>query len=262
MKYFDTHAHYDFGQFRGDRSRLLGGLPEVGIVGVVNIGIDVETSQRSIELAHEYPYIWATVGFHPHNADQVTEAGIESIKRLASDERVVAIGETGFDYFRNRATRDNQRKWFARQLELSLELQLPVVVHSREAAEDTLRMLRHYDIKRAVVHCFNDTVDYALQYEEMGLMIGLGGTVTYPRTQALAEAIKALRPETILLETDCPYLSPHPNRSARNDSTNIPAICRRIAEIRGEAPEEIAAKTTANAQRFYGTTKHEAFVVS
>ena len=252
VQYFDTHAHYDFERYAKDRNVLLSGFPRAGIVGVVNIGIDVETSKKSVELANTYPHVWATVGFHPHNADAASEEGLAHIRRLAKDKRVVAIGEMGLDYFRNLSSRENQRKWFERQIELALELDMPVVIHSREAAADTLHMLKSYQIKKGVVHCFNDTADYAQAYQDMGLYVGLGGSATYPKATQLHEAIKHLRPETILLETDCPYLSPHPNRNDRNDSRSLKIICAHIAKLLGIDEHELAAVTTANAYRFYG----------
>lgn len=249
MQYFDTHAHYDFKQFSKDRESLLEALPQAGIAGVVNIGTDAQTSKNSVDLANRYPYIWASVGFHPHSADYANEEGFKQIKELAKNSRVVAIGETGFDYFKGFSSRDNQRRWFARQLELAQALELPVVVHSRDAAEDTLKMLREYNVGRGVVHCFGDNLEYALAYQDMGLFIGIGGIITYPGTKELARAVRGIRLESILLETDCPYLSP--NRKERNDSRNLVSICESLASILGIGSKELAQITTENARRFY-----------
>ncbi|MCL2617005.1 MAG: TatD family hydrolase [Defluviitaleaceae bacterium] len=252
MVFFDSHAHYDFDSFDSDRDELLSSLPRSGIDAIVNVGAGVMSSYRSVKLARQYEYIYASAGVHPHYVNDMTDSDLEKIRKLATDDRCVAVGEIGFDYHYKRSTLANQRKWFGRQLELAKELDRPVIIHSRDASADTLDMLRSYNITRGVVHCFSDDENAAIAYVSMGLYIGIGGVVTFPNTAHVARAVQAVGVSKILLETDCPYLSPDPLRGRRNDSRNLEHICVKVASLLKTNAEDVANITNYNARMLFG----------
>lgn len=250
--YFESHAHYDDPRFDADRKELLPALNADGVDYIVNIGACVESSERSVALAREYAFVYAAVGTHPHDASGMTEAGLNRLRELCACEKVVAVGEIGLDYHYDNSPRELQRHWFEKQLALAEAMGLPVVIHSREATEDTLAILRASGVRRGVLHCFSGSMETALEYARMGFHIGVGGVVTFPNAKNLARAVAALPAERILLETDCPYLSPAPKRGERNDSRNLKYICEKIAQIRQTSHEEIAELTSRNAMSFFG----------
>ena len=250
--YFDTHAHYDFDAFDADRDELLAALPANGVDNVINTGASVMSSYRSLKLAHQYDYIYASAGVHPHYVDEMTADDLDTIRKLASDERCVAIGEIGFDYYYKHSSTEKQRKWFELQLEIAKELDKPVIIHSRDATADTLQVLRDHNVTRGIVHCFSGDEQAARAYVELGLHIGIGGVVTFQKTLKTAKAIKAIGSSNIVLETDCPYLAPEPFRGKRNDSTLLKYICEKVSNILEISHEDTANITSYNARKLFG----------
>lgn len=250
--YFESHAHYDDSRFDADRDLLLGKLlPEAGINYVVNIGADMPSSRISAALAHQYSYIYAAVGVHPHDTRLMSDADIDELAQLAKEKKVVAIGEIGLDYHYMHSPREIQVKWFERQLELAKDINLPVVIHSREADRETFDIIKKSGITKCVIHCYSGGPELALEYAGMGFYIGVGGAVTYPKSEKLVETVRCLSIEKILLETDCPYLSPAPYRSKRNDSQNLTLICDKIAQIKQINASDAARATLENGCEFF-----------
>ena len=250
---FDTHAHYDDERFDEDRKELLASLKEAGVDRVVNIGANMASSKTSLELAHEYDFIYAAVGVHPSDTEELNEDKIEELRILSRDERCVAIGEIGLDYYWPEPEHDLQKKWFKRQLQLAREEKLPVVIHSRDAAADTLTILKEENGAEngGVVHCFSYSAEVAKQCVDMGFYIGVGGVVTFANGRKLKETVEVLPLEKIILETDCPYLAPTPHRGKRNSSLYLPLVVDAIAEIKGVSAEEVIRITEENAEKMY-----------
>ena len=253
---FDTHAHYDDPAFDEDRDELLGGGLAAGGVGtVVNIGTDLKTLNQTIELTQRYPYIYGALGIHPDCVDGLTEEHLPILRQmLLEHKKMVAIGEIGLDYHGD-YERDIplQKKWFTWQLKLARELKLPVVIHSRDAAADTMEILKAQDAGSigGVMHCYSYSVEIAREVVKMGLYIGIGGVLTFKNGRKLKEVAAETPMERILLETDCPYLAPTPYRGQRNDSRNIALVAQELAQIKGITPEEVLRITEENARRFY-----------
>lgn len=246
---FDTHAHYDDKAFDGDREDVIDMLFKNGVCGVVNQGTDIKTSEFSINLARRYDGFYAAVGLHPECLDENSINDLCKIRELAKSEKVVAIGEIGLDYYYD-IPRDLQKTVFAKQLELAAELDLPVNIHDREAHGDTLEMLKKYKPK-GILHCFSGSVEMAKEIVKLGMYIGIGGVVTFKNARKTVEVIEAIPLERLVLETDCPYLSPVPFRGKRSDSSMIKYTAQRIAEIRNTTAEEILAVTRRNAADVY-----------
>lgn len=246
---FDTHAHYDDKAFDGDREDVIDMLFKNGVCGVVNQGTDIKTSEFSINLARRYDGFYAAVGLHPECLDENSINDLCKIRELAKSEKVVAIGEIGLDYYYD-IPRDLQKTVFAKQLELAAELDLPVNIHDREAHGDTLEMLKKYKPK-GILHCFSGSVEMAKEIVKLGMYIGIGGVVTFKNARKTVEVIEAIPLERLVLETDCPYLSPVPFRGKRNDSSMIKYTAQRIAEIRNTTAEEILTITRRNAADVY-----------
>ncbi len=253
MALIDTHAHLDFPRFDKDRNEVIARAWDSGISYIVNVGADLASSRRSIELAKEYPFIFATVGVHPHDANEVSQELLKEIKAMALDERVVAIGEIGLDYHYDNSPRDIQKDAFKRQLQLAKELGLPVVIHSREADQDTLEILKaDYDISNGgIMHCFGSGLEMARQCLDMGMYLAFGGVSTFKNAGDLREVIKEVPLEKILIETDSPYLTPEPLRGKRNEPKFVRFVAEKIAEIKGIGLIEVAETTTANAINLY-----------
>ena len=246
---FDTHAHYDDKAFDGDREDVIDMLFKNGVCGVVNQGTDIKTSEFSINLARRYDGFYAAVGLHPECLDENSINDLCKIRELAKSEKVVAIGEIGLDYYYD-IPRDLQKTVFTKQLELAAELDLPVNIHDREAHGDTLEMLKKYKPK-GIWHCFSGSVEMAKEILKLGMYIGIGGVVTFKNARKTVEVIEAIPLERLVLETDCPYLSPVPFRGKRNDSSMIKYTAQRIAEIRNTTAEEILTITRRNAADVY-----------
>ena len=250
---FETHAHYDDEQFDEDREQLLAGLQEAGIETVVNVGATLEGCLSTIRLAEQYPFIYAAVGVHPDEVGTLDEEKFSWLKEKLSHEKVVAVGEIGFDYYWDQESHEVQKKWFLRQLEAAREAGLPVIIHSREAAADTLEMMKEYgqDIK-GIIHCYSYSVEHAREYVKMGYLLGIGGVVTFKNARKLKEVVEEIPLEALVLETDCPYLAPVPNRGKRNSSLNLPLIAEEIAAIKQISCEEVITQTRENARKLFG----------
>lgn len=256
---FESHVHYDDRQFDVDREKLLESLPLQNVGVIVNVGSDIRSSKESITLAHQYDYIYAAIGVHPDEVDTMKEADMEELSHMAKEDKVVAIGEIGLDYFRKEgnAYKSVQKEWFCRQLDLAKEIEKPVIIHSRDAAEDTIQILRDFRKENpqienpGVIHCYSYSPELAKEYVAMGFYIGIGGVVTFKNAKKLVETVAQIPLERILVETDSPYLCPEPNRGKRNDSSQIRYVIDRIADIRGIAPEEVEKQTEMNARKMY-----------
>ncbi len=252
---FDTHAHYDDDQFDGDRDELLSSLQPAGIGRVVNVGADLPSTKSSIELARNYPFIYAAAGVHPSDVDQLNEETFDWLEDQLTREKVVAVGETGLDYYweKDPLARQEQQKWFRRQLDLARRTHLPVIIHSREAAADTLAIAREEKLGDigGVIHCFSYSKEMAREYLSMGMFLGIGGVLTYKNARVLKEVVDYAPMENLVLETDCPYLTPVPNRGKRNSSLNIPYVVSEIARIKGISREKVEEITWDNALRLY-----------
>lgn len=250
---FETHAHYEDERFSEDRNELLNCFPEFGIDYVVNVGSSMETSRKSMELAGQYDFIYAAVGVHPDHVGQLTETDLEKLGKWCHTSKVVALGEIGLDYYYEEPVREIQQEWFARQLEVAYQENMPIIVHSRDAAEDTMRILKehHGDALTGIIHCFGYSREMAREFVKMGFDIGVGGVVTFKNARRLVEVVEDIDLSHIVLETDCPYMAPVPHRGKRNSSLLIPHIAEKIAEIKGISLETVYQQTMANAKRIY-----------
>lgn len=258
---FDSHAHYTSRRFDADRDELLASLPGQGVTGVIECGTHLETSLAAVKLAHQYPFVWAAVGIHPESLieeDAATQsqfggdwrAELNAIRPLYEDERVAAIGECGLDYHWP-VPKDAQLALFEAELKLSLELELPIIVHDREAHADTYALLKKYK-PRGVLHCFSGSAEDALWLAGQGMYIGFGGAATFKGAKRAIKAAAALPAEALLLETDCPYMAPEPFRGQRCHSGMIARTAEVLAGVRGVSPAELLRQTDQNARRLFG----------
>ena len=250
---FDTHAHYDAEQFDHDRQAVLNGLPARGVSLVVNPGCDLDSSRRAVELAEEYPFVYAAVGYHPENCAPYQSGDLDILREMSRREKVVAIGEIGLDYYwEENPSRELQQRVFREQLALAGELGLPVIVHDREAHGDSLEIIREFPEVRGVFHCFSGSAEMADILVKLGWMISFTGVLTYKNARKAVEAAQAVPLERLMLETDSPYMAPVPHRGKRNDSGYLAHICERLAEIKGITAGECARVTMENGKRFFG----------
>ncbi len=248
---FETHAHYDDEKYNEDRENLLREIFSAKIARVVNVGATMDSSCYSLELTKQYPNMYAAVGVHPSEIQCLSEGAYDELRRMCKDPKVVAIGEIGLDYYwdKEEQIREQQKKEFKRQLELAREENLPVIIHSRDAAADTLEILKK-EPKRdnpGIIHCYSYSVELAREYVKMGYYIGVGGVVTFKNAKVLKEVVKDISLERIVLETDCPYMAPEPYRGKRNSSLYIPYIVEEIAKIKEVTPQEVEDVTYQNA---------------
>ena len=254
---FDTHAHYDDEQFDIDREELLGKMQEAGIETIVDVGASIETTKKALELAHRYDFIYAAVGVHPSEVAELEDDSIELLRGLSRDEKCVAIGEIGLDYHWPEPEPELQKLWFKRQLNLARQENLPVIIHSRDAAADTLEILRDERAEEigGVVHCFSYSKEVARECIKMGFYIGIGGVLTFKNARKMVEVMEDTPMDRILLETDCPYLAPEPFRGKRNSSLYLPYVVQKMAEIKGISADEVISITRENARTMYGLNK-------
>ena len=253
MTLFDTHAHYDARQFDPDRDQVLSALPGQGVELVVNPGCDLNSSRKAIGLAGSYPFLYAAVGVHPEDCADWKDEDVEELRTLAARPKVVAIGEIGLDYYwPENPPRDLQKQVFRAQLALAAELDLPVIVHDREAHGDGLAIIREFPRVRGVFHCFSGSAEMAKELVRLGWMISFTGVLTYKNARKAVEAAQAVPPDRLMLETDSPYMAPVPHRGERNHSGLLAHICRRLAELKGISAEECARVTLENGRRFFG----------
>ncbi len=251
--FFDTHAHYDSERFDGDRHEILSSLPERGVGLVLNPGCDMETSRLAMEYAHSYPHVYAAVGWHPHEAKAWNDESEDQIRAWARDPKVKAIGEIGLDYHYDLDWKDLQQEVFEIQLCLAEELDLPVIIHDREAHADTLDMLSRYPNVRGEFHCYSGSAEMAKRLLDKDWYLGFNGVVTMNGARRTHETIKMMPMDRMLLETDCPYLTPVPRTNGRrNDSRNLPRVAEVIAELRKITVEDVARITMNNGKRVFG----------
>lgn len=250
---FDTHAHYDDEAFDEDRESLLASLPVQGIGRVVNVGASLKSCGKCIELADKYEFIYTAIGVHPSETAELNEENFATLKQQCLHPKCVAVGEIGLDYYWPEPAHDIQKEWFVRQLRLAREIHKPVVIHSRDACQDTLEIMKAEKCEETggVVHCYSYTKETARDYLNMDFYFGIGGVLTFKNSHKLREAVEYIPLEKIVIETDCPYLSPVPNRGKRNSSLNLPYVVEELAAIKGVTPEEIRRITWENACRLY-----------
>lgn len=247
---FDTHSHYDDEKFNPDREAILNNLQSQGVSLVVSCGCDIDSTQFNFDLAQKYDYIYFAAGFHPENLQGATLDDLKIIEKFAQNKKCVAIGEIGLDYHWMDSPKEVQREFFETQIELSKELDMPVIVHDRDAHGDTLDILKSTKPK-GVVHCFSGSREMAREIIRLGMYIGLNGVVTFPNARKSLEVVKEIPIERLVLETDCPYLAPTPVRGKRNDSSNIPYIAEKISEVLGIDAQELLDITNNNAKKLY-----------
>ncbi len=245
--YFESHAHYDDQRFDNDRDELLSSFPNEGIETVVNSSSDIPSSKASIALAEKYPFFYASVGVHPHEVKNMTENDIDTIRELSGHPKVVAIGEIGLDFHYDFSPRDDQRHWFKRQLELAEELDMPIIVHSREASQECFDIIKASKVRKGVIHCYSGGAPMAKDYIDMGFYIGIGGSLTFKNNRKTVEVVEQIPLERILIETDAPYLAPVPFRGERNDSRLLKYVVEKIGSIKNIAEEDICNITKNNA---------------
>ena len=251
--YFDTHAHYDSGAFNADRKELLASMPQKGVELIVNPGCDLESSRTAVALAEEFPHVYAAVGVHPSDCGEWGEGTLLELRQLASRPKVRAIGEIGLDYYwPENPPRDFQKEVFRRQIQLALALDLPVIIHDREAHGDSLDIVREYPALRGVFHCFSGSPEMAAELLKRGWYLGFNGPITYKNARRAPEVAAITPLDRIVVETDAPYLTPVPFRGKRNDSGYVHLVAEAIAQVKGVPPEEVAAVTLENGRRFFG----------
>lgn len=267
---FETHAHYDDEKFTGDREALLASLFQKGIGRIINVGASIESTGTTLALAEEYENVYAAVGVHPSDVGDLNEESYQWLREQTKQPKAVAVGEIGLDYYWDKEpeVQERQRYWFSRQLKLAAESGLPVIIHSRDAAEDTMQILKETGNWRisagaseekegryGVIHCYSYSVEMAREFIKMGYYIGVGGVVTFKNARKLKETVQEIPLERILLETDCPYMAPEPHRGKRNDSSYIPYVVEKIAELKGVTAEEVERVTWENAMRLFSKVK-------
>ncbi len=251
MRLVDSHAHLDFPQFDADREAVIERAREAGLVAILNVGTDLASSRAAVALADRYDFIYAAVGVHPHDAKTVTPAVLEDLRELARHPKVVAIGEIGLDYYRDLSPRPVQRRVFAQQLALAAELGLPVVVHSREAHDDVLAALQDWQGVGGVLHSYSGGPERLEEVMALGFSIGLSGPVTFRKAHRLRAVAAAVPLDRLLVETDCPYLTPVPYRGRRNEPAYVRYVAEAVARARGVSVEDVARATTENARRLF-----------
>ncbi len=250
---FDTHTHYDDEAFDEDREPLLTSLPAHGIAKVINAGATLASNEKTIRLMQEYPFLYGAIGIHPEGVKELNEEKYEWLKEQCGLEKAVAVGEIGLDYYWDEPEKELQKYWFNRQLKLAKEMNLPVIIHSREAAKDTIDMLRQEwtETMTGVIHCYSYTKESAQIFLEMGFYFGIGGVITFKNARKLKEAAAYIPIDKILLETDCPYLAPVPYRGKRNSSLYLPGVVQELAAVKGITPREVEEVTMENAYRLF-----------
>lgn len=250
---FESHAHYDDEAFDEDREALLDSMQPHNIGAVINVSASPAGMESTAKLTEKYPFIWGAVGVHPDEVGAMDSTTLERIKELCRREKIVAVGEIGLDYYWDKENHSLQKQWFMRQMDAAREVKKPIIVHSREAAADTLQVMKNSNAGEigGVIHCFSYAKEMAREYLNMGFYLGIGGVVTFKNARKLKEVVEYAPLDSILVETDSPYLSPVPNRGKRNSSLNLPYIIQEIAEIKRISPEEVERVTEKNARRLF-----------
>ena len=250
---FDSHAHYDDAQFDEDRMDVLSHLKDAGVAKVVNISNGWDDLLKTLELIKQVPFLYGTVGIHPCKVSELNDERMEQMRDFCSGDKIVAVGEIGLDYYWMSDPKEVQKEWFIRQLRLAKEVNLPVVIHSRDASQDTFDIMKaeHARTTGGVIHCYSGSVEMAREYVKMGYFLGIGGVVTFKNSKTLKKVAAEIPLEHIVIETDCPYLAPTPYRGKRNSSAYLPMVVEEIARLRGISPEEVERVTYENAMRLY-----------
>lgn len=250
---FDTHTHYSDEQYEQDRDAVLSDMGNRGVGHIVEVGAGVQSTKEALALAGQYDFIYAAAGIHPEDAERLEESHMDWLRELTQEDKVVAIGEIGLDYHYESPAREIQKHWFIRQLQIAAETGMPVIIHSREAAQDTLEIMQGYCAWEhgGVIHCFSYSPEIAQKYLEKGFFLGIGGVVTFKNARKLKEVVQMAPLEQLVLETDCPYLAPVPHRGERNESGNLSYVVEAIADLKEISPEEVIAATECNAYRLY-----------
>ena len=257
MKLFDTHAHYDDRQFKDDADSVLEGMPEKDIALIINAGTTLKTSRESVRLAQRYPFVYAAVGIHPHNAKDLSDQLLCSIKELAqSEKKVVAIGEIGLDYHYDFSKREDQIKCFYKNMELARDLKLPVIIHEREAPQDCFECVKSFD-NIGVYHCYSGSLEMAKEILKIGYYISFTGAITFKNAKKALEVVKWAPMDRIMIETDSPYMAPEPFRGQRCDSSLVSLIADKIAEIKGISSESVAEITLKNGMTLFNIKKSD-----
>ena len=254
---FDTHAHYSDDSFAEDREALLGSMAKKGVGTIVEVGASLTSTKQAVALAEQYSFVYASVGVHPEEVGDLTEADIQWMADLTKQEKVIAVGEIGLDYHYEDPVREIQREWFVKQLQMAAETQMPVIIHSREAAEDTLQLMEQHCAweNGGVIHCFSYSREMAQIYLKKGFYLGIGGVLTFKNARKLKEVVEVAPLERIVLETDAPYMTPVPYRGKRNDSHYLTYVVDAIAEIKGVDRQEVIKVTETNARAMYRMDK-------
>lgn len=250
----DSHAHLDDERFDKDRDEVIKNFKDNDLELVINVGADLESSKKAVELSKEYGSIYAAVGVHPHDAKDIDSDTLDILKELSKEEKVVAIGEIGLDYHYDNSPRDLQKEWFRKQIKLAKELDLPIVVHSRDASQDVFDIISEESEEgklRGVIHCFSESVEMAFEYIKLGFYISLGGPVTFKNAKMPKQVAKEVPLENLLIETDSPYLTPEPHRGKRNEPKNVRYVAETIANIKEISYEKLKNKTNENTKRLF-----------
>lgn len=250
---FESHAHYDDEAFDEDREELLRALEEHGIGTVVNVGASLQSCRTTLALMEQYPFMYGAIGVHPSETAELTQESLAWMEQSCSHPKVVAVGEIGLDYHWEEPEPSIQKLWFREQIRMAKKVGLPLIIHSREAAKDTLDLMREEEAAKCggVIHCFSYTKETARAYLDMGFYFGIGGVITFKNAKKLREAVEYIPLDRLLLETDSPYLAPEPYRGQRNSSLNLPYVAEAIAAIKGVSAEEIEAVTEHNARKLF-----------
>lgn len=249
---FDSHSHYDDERFNEDRDIILSSLSDKGVEKLVDVCASFESIQSVLELVKKYDFIYGAVGVHPDNVGELDEEKFDIIEKAANENKIIAVGEIGLDYYWDEAPRDIQKYWFERQLDLAEKINKPFIIHSREACADTMEILHKRKNLNGVMHCYSYSAETAKELIAMGMMFGIGGVVTFKNAKKLVEAVEIIPIDRILLETDCPYLAPEPFRGKRNDSSLIKYVIEKIADIKGMLPSEVESICYNNTMKFFG----------
>ncbi|MCX7708871.1 MAG: TatD family hydrolase [Clostridia bacterium] len=250
---FDTHAHYDDEKFEKDRNEVILKAHASGVDYILNAACNISSAVECIALSQEYDFIYAAVGIHPHNVEDLNDNTITTLADFAKRSKVVAIGEIGLDYYYDHAPREVQKYWFARQIELARSIDLPIIVHNRDAHEDSMNIIKTENAKSVggVFHCYSGSVEMARELLNQNFYISVGGAVTFKNAVKILEVVKFVPMDRLLIETDCPYLTPEPHRGKRNDSSYVRLVAEKIAEIKGKSFEEIAEITAQNGKTLF-----------
>jgi TatD DNase family protein len=253
----DTHCHLDFPEYDTDRDTVIQRAKENNLEYIINVGSDVENSRRAVVLSRKYEMVFATVGCHPHDADGFNDQAYQELEELSRDQKVLAIGEIGLDYYRNLSSPENQKKVFIKLIQLARSRKLPLVIHSRQAAEDTLEILKAEQVKEAIIHCFSGDADFMRQCLELGYYLSFTCNITYKKADNLRQILKIVPLDRICLETDAPYLSPEGYRGKRNEPWFVKMVAEEIARVKGISFEEVCRVTTENAKKFFNLKNQE-----